>query len=188
VRTAARPVLLVQAELPKEDQIYVRAVPALPNDAFVGGLRRMEDYATVSPISVRCVDENLFEWEVPVPGSMYGNSAMHPPSHPSPNAHFTLSRTRLFAVVRFRGYALVDAFQSKLEVLLTGLRVDGILADGATVDQSRVWARSYDSKVGFNSRGLLAIATYGSTRGIPPRLNEIAIEIPSESVAALVGQ
>jgi SOUL heme-binding protein len=185
ILAAARPVLLVQAELPKEDQLYVFAVPALPSDAFVGGLRRQEEYATISPISVRRVAGDLFEWEVPVPGNMFGNSTIQPPPHSSPNARFHVTSPRRFAVVRYSGYALTEIFDEKLETLVTSLQMDGVLPGGGPVDRSKVWARSYDSKVGFNAKGLLAIATYGTTRGIPPRVNEIAIEIPDDSPVAL---
>jgi hypothetical protein len=182
VRFAARPELRYCATLSRNEVPYVRAVPALPSIAFVGRLRRKEDYSTVSPISVRCVDgASEYEWAIPVPGTMFGSGTGLPKlNFESPDSKLVDTPARRCAVVRYRGYALTEAFDKKLSELVTSLQRDGYLPQGQDVEYSRVWARSYDSKVGFNSQSMLAIATYGTTRGLPPRLNELVVELPEE--------
>lgn len=183
VRMAARPELRVRARITAERVLpYVWAVPALPADAYNGTLRRKEDIATVSPVSVRHFDgedSDLYEWAVAVPGSMFGSCKVPPPPHESQIAHFVDIPARRCAIMRFSGLAEGPLFEKKLEQLLEKLRRDGHIGQNEEVNRSSVWGRQFDSKVGFNTKGRLAIAAYGSTRGIPPRLNEIMIELPA---------
>jgi hypothetical protein len=182
VRLAARPELRIRASIWDSDKPYVRATPALPAALFDGRLRRKEDYSTVSPISVRCVDgDNEYEWAVPIPGTMIGSGTGLPePSSQADEAQFVDTPARRCAIVRYRGYALSEKFEKKCDELVSKLQRDGFLPEGQDVEGSRVWARSYDCKIGFNSLSLLCIATYGTTRGVPPRLNELLIELPSD--------
>lgn len=181
VRVAARPEMCVDCLLSENEFAVVTAVPAIPSYAFVGGLRRLENYSTVSPISVRQTGELRCEFSIPIPGTIFGSSKEAPiPPHPSADVRVALSPARTCAVVRYRGFAAEKLFESTLERLVDKLRRDGYLPSGQAVDRSCVWARSYDSKVGFNGSSEVAIATCGATEGIPPRWNELLIELPGD--------
>lgn len=182
VRVAARPEILVESELGEKEFAIVTAVPAVPPYAFVGGLRRLEEYSTVSPISVRITGELRCEFSIPVPGTIFGSSNRAPlPAHPSEDVRVVLSPARKCAVLRYRGFASEELFESKLAMLVEKLKSDGYLEAGQAVDRSRVWARSYDSKIGFNTASQVAIGTCGATGGFPPRWNELLVELPEIS-------
>jgi hypothetical protein len=180
VRVAARPEMLVHGDLSEPEKPLVTAVPAVPAHAFVGGLRRKEDYSTVSPVSVRHLGGDRYEWAVAVPGTIFGSSKATPlVPHPSSDVRYVMSPARHCAVVRYGGYAVAELFEAKVAQLVAMLQADGYLPAGQEVDRTRVWSRQYDSKIGFNGASEVAIGTCGGAGyGVPPRWNELLIELP----------
>lgn len=191
VRVAARPEIIVEGLYAEKESNFVTAVPALPFGSFIGGLRRKEDYATVSPVSVRrlekCDEVQRFEFSVAVPGSMFdeGGRATPLPSHPSPDVRVAMTPARRCAVVRYSGYAIAEVFDKQVAMLVTKLQNDGFLPKEEEIDMRKVWARSYDSKIGFNGSSEMAIGTCGGgvLFGVPPRWNELLIELPDDEGA-----
>lgn len=186
VRVASRPEILIEGVCDEKAAGLVTAVPALPFGSFFGGLRRKEDYATVSPISVRSLGKDddgkaRFEYAVPVPGPLFDENSGYKtplPPHTSPDARIVMSPARRCAVMRYRGYAEETLFEKKLATLVRKLQADGHLRKGQEVDRLKVWARSYDSKIGFNGASQMAIGTCGGGGVLPPRWNELLIELP----------
>lgn len=173
-RVAPHPQFRIRAPVQEIELSAIWATPALPCEAFDGGLRKMEQYSTVSPLAVRKQQGNLFEWSVSVPGTLIGSSSIEPPTPTAPNAEYVEAPPRQIAVKRFRGYSTATVFEEKLGELCDRLQENGLLPEGRNVECGRVSVRHYNAKVGFNSKGLLSIATYGSSTGVP-RINEIAI-------------
>lgn len=181
VQVAARPEMRITGELQNEKEVrMITAFPGIPPYAFNGGLRRRENYSTISPISIRNLGDRRYEWCVPIPGTIFGSSLSTPlPVHPAEEVRVVLTPSRRCAVLKYSGYADVDSYEKKLKILLAKLERDGHLPVGHEVDRSRVWARQYDSKIGFNGKSEVAIGTGGgSAYGIPPRWNELLIELP----------
>lgn len=187
VRVAARPQILIEGIANEKTAKLATAIPALPFGSFIGSLRRKEDYSTVSPVAVRCLGKNedgnfRLEFAVPVPGLLLDENsgrATPLPPHSSPDARILLSPARRCAILRYNGYGVEELFEKKLGQLVEKLQADGHLPLGKDVDRRNVWSRSYDSKVGFNGASEMAIGTCGGVGyGIPPRWNEILIELP----------
>lgn len=153
----------------------VWSTPALPEQAFAGAIRRKEAYDAVSPIGVRKIDENLFEWSVAIPGSSFGTE-LSSLKHADVNSRFVMFPPRRLAVTRFRGFASAPKFLKRRDDLLAALVRDGLLDEVKAKDESRVWSRQYDCKLGFNSSIMPTLATYGFSQGIP-RVNEVAVEL-----------
>lgn len=174
VEQAPRTEFRVRSFLEVIERELVFATPALPEECFEGGLRRMELYSTVSPLEVRQLDEGMYEWTMAVPGAHVGSSniLLQAPLAECASVHVT--KRRVFAVYRFGGFSKMEMAEQKLKPMLAALRKDG-LWDGE-MQGSDVRLRLYDIKVGFNSSGLLAMCMFGFFRPLP-RLNEIAIDI-----------
>lgn len=173
IRQAARAEMRAVAKLKHFEEELVWATPALPEPCFEGNLRKREQYSTVSPIAVRRLDE-MYEWAVAVPGSLLGSGADQIALPIGEGVRIEVVGERVMAVHRFGGYSLGTEVEKRLEQLLLDLRNDGIVTE--EVKRDRVWVRVYDSKVGFNSKGLLVMAMYGGSDGVP-RVNEIAIDL-----------
>jgi SOUL heme-binding protein len=181
VRVAARPEMRIESQLLRENEVdMVTAFPAIPPYAFNGGLRRRENYSTVSPIAVRHLGGVEYEYAIPIPGTIYGSSRATPlPVHPSEKVRIVMTSPRRCAAIRYGGFASSKIFEEKLKTLLANLERDGYVPAGFVVDRARVWARQYDSKIGFNGKSEVAIGTSGgSAYGIPPRWNELLVELP----------
>ncbi len=165
----------VRDEVQPSERVTVWALGVLPSEAFASSLRKKEVYEAVSPISVRCIENNLFEWAVAQPGSKFGVDVLSlvPPCE---NARNTWVPERRLAVRRYSGYASRDRFVIQRDELLEALVRDGLLSETQAEEKSRVWSRLYDSKLGFNAKGEPCIATYGSTLWVP-RVNEVAVEL-----------
>jgi len=88
----------------------------------------------------------------------------------------------VMAIFRFRGYATRDVVLTNLAKFKKRLVADGIFESMGDVREEDVWVRVYDSKVGFNTKGMLSMAMYGSSKGVP-RVNEIAIDLSGTEVA-----
>lgn len=181
VRVAARPEMRIVGEVlnPREAN-DITAFPAIPPEAFNGGLRRREVYSTVSPVSVRQLSDTEYEFSVPIPGAIFGSSRNPPlPEHPAKEVRVSLSPSRRCAVVRYPGFAKNELFEKQLETLVGKLQRDGYLPADHVLDRSSVWARQYDSKIGFNEKSEVAIGTGGAPAyGVPRRWNELLIELP----------
>lgn len=177
VEMAGRPEFRIVKELPVEEQCGIWTTSALPPEAFEGDLRRKELYSTVTPISIREIADNTFEWAALVPGMLFGSSDVLALAPFPSNARITEMPERILAVTRFTGFATKDVVKERIQRLTESLVKEGILKSADDITRERVWVRFYDAKVGFNSAGLLSMVMYAATRGIP-RLNEIAIELP----------
>lgn len=175
IRQAPREEFRIRATLQMAEQNLVWATPALPEDAFEGNLRKMEVYSTVSPISLRRVSGDVFEWSIAVPGAHVGSGNVRVVQPSAEEAEIVEVGERNFAVVRFRGYSKREEMMDRLEKLRAALVQDGIIGE-KEVEECPFWIRVYNAKVGFNSSGSLAMAMYGSSKGVP-RINEIAIEL-----------
>ncbi len=172
------PEFRVRGEIQSNERYAIWSTPALPQYAYAGNIRRLEAYDAVSPIAVRKIQGNEFEWAVRLPGIFFGTD-LNTLQHPESAAEFAMIAERRMAVVRFGGFATAKVFLSKRDKLLDALVRDGLIDEDCAADESRVWSRLYDCKLGFNSSGMPTLATFGYARGIP-RVNEIAIELDRE--------
>lgn len=182
IKQAAHKELRVRQVLKAQEREMVWAAPALPEEVFEGNLRRKELYSTVTPIALHKVTDDEHEWAVPVPGTLVGSSdiLVHPPI--AENANIVDVAERTMAVMRFKGLASREVVDGRLKRLIDTLIADGIIKDKTDIARGKVWVRSYDGKVGFNSKGVLSIATHGATLGLP-RLNELAVDL-TEAIAS----
>lgn len=176
VKRAPHKEIRIRQKLSEGDREMVWAVPCLPEELFEGSLRKKELYSTVTPISLHKVEEEVFEWAVPVPGTLVGSSDVLVVEPTAENAKVVDVGERTLAIVRFRGLASRTVVEKQLNQLADSLIADGVMKDKSDVRGGAVWVRSYDGKVGFNSKGILAIATYGATYGLP-RLNELSVDL-----------
>lgn len=176
IKQAPHKEIRVRQILKDQEREMIWAVPSLPEEVFEGNLRRKELYSTVTPISVHKVTDDEHEWAIAVPGTLVGSSdvLVEPPT--AENANVVDVGERTMAVVRFRGFSTREVVDERLERLIGTLVADGIIKDGTDIARGKVWVRSYDSKVGFNSKGFLSIAMHGATLGLP-RLNELAVDL-----------
>lgn len=95
------------------------------------------------------------------------------------DAHVLNVPRRLMAVVRFNGLCTRTQVKKQLQALLDALVADKLIAgDEASLQFGGrdVWVRGYECKVGFNSKGVLSMAMYGGSKGVP-RVNEIALDL-----------
>jgi len=175
VSYAAHPEFRVRGDVEPFEMRTVWAMGVLPDDSFIGSLRRREPYDAVSPIGVRRISGERFEWAVSVPGSAFGKNSSNM-EHPFNNASFSLVRERRLAIVRFRGFATQKYFVANRDKLLAALVRDQLLDEEDAKDESRVWSRLYQSKLGFNSKFEPTMASYGHVSWLP-RVNEIAVEL-----------
>lgn len=172
---AAHAELRIRSDIKPGERISVWAMGVLPSETFVGTLRRKQHYEAVSPISVRCIEEDHFEWAVALPGIFFGVD-LSSLSHSYENAEHVWVPERRVAFRRYSGHAVSKRFVVQRDKLLAALVRDGLLDKEQSEESRRVWSRIYDSKLGFNQKGEPCIANYGSTQGIP-RINEIAVEL-----------
>lgn len=163
----------VKALLPEFERKYVWMAPSLPPEVFTGGLRRREMYSTVTPIGVRECDDGVYEWAVNVPGTLMGSRTTGA-APPGGDGRLVDVGERVVAVSRLWGDAKDDAVRERVRRVMEALERDG--KKGRTW-----WMRSFDSRVGFNNKGMLSIATYGNSAGLP-RCNEIMVEIEDDGV------
>lgn len=175
VRQAPRPEFVVVENVYEKEQQYFWATPAFPENAFEDTLRRLERYWTVTPISIREIGDDLFEWAVAVPGRLVGSSKELILVPEDQTASVIERPERIFGCMRFAGFATKDIVKEKVEVLVQKLRDDGLWGD-EEMERERVWGRIYNATAGFSIRGKLTMATYGQTFGVR-RVNEIAIDI-----------
>lgn len=152
----------------------IYAIPAIPDKAFDGGLRRKELYSAVAPISLRHLGDGYFEWTIAAPGGHIGTSSVLMPAPAGEGTSLEITKRRVFATYRFGGFSMKEVIDEKLEPFVDAIKEDGLWE--GEVEDSDVLVRVYNTKVGFNSSGLLAIASYGYSMGVP-RVNEIAIDI-----------
>ena len=154
----------------------IYCAPALPEEASPGLLAKREKYFATRPIGVRLLDrENKgdVELSVPVPGAMLGSSTVGI-DLPECASLKVLDR-RIMAIRRFSEVPMADLVAEKVDKVLEDLQRDGV-----DVGWDRVWVRNYDSKVGFNRDGELAMSMFGSSFGVP-RVTEIAVDITDRS-------
>lgn len=174
VEMAARAEVRIRDFVEENSRELVYALPAIPDKAFDGGLRRKELYSTVSPISLRHVGEGWFEWVIAAPGAHVGTSSTLMPDPVGDGVELEVAERRVFAIYRFGGFSRKEIVDQKLVPFVDAIKEDGLWE--GDVEDSDLWVRVYNTKVGFNSSGILAIASYGHSMGIP-RVNEIAIDI-----------
>lgn len=132
-------------------------------------------YSVVTPISIRQLDENLFEWAFNVPGTLVGSSETQV-AEPIGGAKLVQMEERVVAVRRFWGDAVGDRVRKEVDVVMNALEKDGKVP-------GVWWGRSFDSRAGFNRKGQFAMATFGNTAGVPRR-NEVMVEIEVDSAEA----
>lgn len=178
VEFAPRVEMRMKARVKRYEENTIWATPALPNDVFEGGLRKRELYSTTAPVAIRKVSDvvregkyrgGIYEWAIVVPGTHVGSGSVLIPRHEATRTEIVNVGKRVMAVRRFGGYAKEDEVKKWIAVVREVVEEKG-WGMGLT------WVRSYDAKVGFNERGLLSMAMYGSSDGVP-RVNEIAAEI-----------
>lgn len=163
--------------LPQERHA-VWSTPCLPESAFIGSIRRKEAYDAVSPIGVRKIDGDFFEWSIPMPGTSFGIN-IESLKHPDQDSQFVMIPTRRLAVTRFRGFASAPKFLKRRDILIKQLIEDGLLDEEKAKDESRIWSRQYDCKLGYNSLFMPTLSSFGFSQGVP-RVNEIAVELDDE--------
>lgn len=146
------------------------ATPSLPHQAFEGGLRKREKYSAVAPLGVREVGDDV-EWAMRVPGEFCGSAEVLLPIPGGEDVRIVDVAERICVVDRFGGFAMRDIVEERIAKMRKCLKQWAV-----EVDRERIWMRSYESKIGFNEKGLLAIAMYGSSKGIPRR-NEIVMDV-----------
>lgn len=174
IAQAPRAEVHIVAPVKENERELIYVTPALPADVFEGGLRRLEFYSTVSPLSIRQLHGDDFEWVVAVPGAHVGSSNILFPTPMVEGVTVRVTGKRIFATYRFRGFSTRSETEKRLQKLVKHLRDDSVWE--GDILASDVWVRSYDIKVGFNSAGLISMAMYTNSRGVP-RVNEIAIDI-----------
>lgn len=174
IEQAPRAEIHILGEVQQNERDLIYVTPALPEDVFEGDLRRLEFYSTVSPLAIRHFSGDDFEWVLPVPGAHAGSSNVLLPAPKSRDVTVRSEGRRVFAVHRFRGFSTRTETEKHLKKFMKALRADG-LWEGDILSND-VWIRLYDISVGFNSKGLLAMAMYSNSRGVP-RVNELAIDI-----------
>eukprot|EP00177_Eucheuma_denticulatum_P001132 GFKZ01002048.1.p1 GENE.GFKZ01002048.1~~GFKZ01002048.1.p1 ORF type:complete len:441 (-),score=47.93 GFKZ01002048.1:401-1606(-) len=175
MRLAPRLEFRVQGAVLDYERERIWSAPCVPPDAFAGGLRRKEMYSVSTPISVRQVDDNLFEWAFNVPGTLVGSSEVQV-AEPIGGAELLYVEERVVAVRRFWGDAVGERVKKEVDEIITALKTDGKVS-------GVWWGRSFDSRVGFNRKGQFAMATFGNSAGVPRR-NEVMVEIEVESAGA----
>ncbi|KAI0557925.1 SOUL heme-binding protein [Gracilaria domingensis] len=163
------------------------AMPALPPQAFQGGLRKLEQYSASSPVALRLADgenvrgdgELLYEWAIPLPTSLTGSSQVMARIPDAKGTRIVDVPRSLMAACRFDGFSTRTRVKEEHQKLLEALVDDGILSGDEEQLQfggPNVWVRCYDCKVGFNSKGVLSMAMYGGSRGVR-RVNEIVFDL-----------
>lgn len=174
VEMAARVEMRIRDYVEENSRELVYAVPALPEKAFEGGLRRKEIYSTVTPISIRHTGDGWFEWVIAAPGAHVGTSSTLMPMPVEDGVSLEVAERRVFAITRFGGYSRKEIVDQKRVPFVNAIKNDGLWE--GSVEDDDIWVRVYNIKVGFNSSGLLAMAMYGHSKGVP-RVNEIAVDI-----------
>lgn len=168
MKLAARLEYRVRGPVLDMEREYVWMAPSLPPDVFTGGLRRKEIYSTVTPIGVQDCGEGEYEWAINVPGTLVGSRAIGA-APPGGGGRLVEVGERTVAISRLWGNAKDDVVRGRVQRVMEALERDG--RKGRTW-----WVRSYDSRVGFNGKGMLSIASFGNSAGLP-RCNEIMVEI-----------
>ncbi|PXF44188.1 hypothetical protein BWQ96_06048 [Gracilariopsis chorda] len=183
--------VLGQVEYYEHELIW--AMPAIPKHAFEGGLRKLEQYSAVSPVALRLFedfdlegdranaqDDTLtYQWALPVPTTLIGSSDVLVQFPMAKDAHVLNVPRRLMAVARFKGFSTRTEVQKRLKALVDALVADNVIPpdeQSVRFGGRNVWVRGYECKVGFNSKGVLSMAMYGGSKGVP-RVNEIAIDL-----------
>lgn len=168
MQLAARLEFRVKATVPECEWQHVWAAPSLPPEVFTGNLKRKEIYSTVTPIGVRECGGGVYEWAINVPGTLMGSRTIGA-APPGGDGRLVNVGERVVAVSRLWGDAKEDTVMARVRRVMDALERDG--KKGRTW-----WMRSFDSRVGFNEKGMLSISTFGNSAGLP-RCNEIMVEI-----------
>lgn len=177
VRVAPRTEVRVRGKVLDVERKFVFSAMAIPEQAYEGSLRRLEQYSTVSPVSVRELDDDgEVEWVMNAPGLHVGSANTLLPTPRAECVNVEVAEKRVFAVARFSGFATRDVVARKMSELSSRLRDDGLWE--GELGWTDIWVRSYDTKVGFNSTGQIAIAGFASTMGLP-RISELAVDVTS---------
>lgn len=112
--------------------------------------------------------------------------AIPPPAYPLPLVRYVLSpeTARVLAVRPFNGDATKRRILDERLALLRALRRDGVVPRDWMPRESRWSVAQYDTSIGFNRDGEVALAVYKATWA-PLRSNEIVLELPVEAAAAV---
>jgi hypothetical protein len=167
--------------------------PALPDFVFTGKPLRSKnpEFSAIRPISVTCDASGKeagkpcrYRYYMPVPSRLGADPARLPSLTSTPlesgaeAMEYSLRPGRYVAVRRMAGSFDVDsALLEELDKLVAELRADGVAIDGGDAGARPPFELSrYNTKIGFNFEGEIAIAQYQGTIG-PLRRNEIAVEV-----------
>ncbi|KAJ1633666.1 hypothetical protein T492DRAFT_978985 [Pavlovales sp. CCMP2436] len=173
-------------------QSHILTTPVLPSFAIRGRpLGTKSLFTTIRPLTVECDESGRekngpcrYRWTVPIPSRLGANADSMPPLEPSAREsgaqelRYVKLPGRFVAARTLAGFIASDAvLLAEVDSLAAQLRADGLAPTaGKTSARPCYQLSQYNTKVGFNLDGLVAIAQYQGTVG-PMRRNEVLVEV-----------